>query len=220
MLPDLRLEEEFFESLMAWDAELARQVAAAGCPHCGGPLHRANYLRKPRGGSLAEVGEALRVRHSLCCGWQGCRKRSLPPSLRFLGRRVYLEAVVLVASVVAQLEATLRAARACTGVSGRTLRRWGAWWRGVFPTSRTWVEARARFVPPAPDAAELPRSLVARVSAELTEGPSAPLFGEVCAMVARLLAPATTASVTDGARFVREVAQRLAAARLTQKMAF
>jgi len=220
MLPDLRLEEEFFESLMVWDAELARQVAAARCPHCGGPLHQANYLRKPRGGLLAEAGEELRLRHSLCCGREGCRKRSLPPSLRFLGKRVYLEAVVLLASVVAQLEATLQAARVHTGVPRRTLRRWGAWWRGVFPTSRTWTEARARFVPPAPDAAELPRSLVARVSAELTEGLSAPPVSEVCAVVARLLAPATTASVTDGARFVRDVAVRFTAARLTQKMAF
>ena len=29
MLPDLRLNEEYFERLMAWDEELARQVAAA-----------------------------------------------------------------------------------------------------------------------------------------------------------------------------------------------
>ena len=56
MLPDLRLNEECFERLMAWDEELARQVAAARCPHCGGPLHRANYERKPRGGLLAEAG--------------------------------------------------------------------------------------------------------------------------------------------------------------------
>lgn len=219
MLPELRLEEEFFRQLMAWDAELARQVAAARCPHCGGPLHQANYLRKPRGGAMAEAGEAQRLRHSLCCGREGCRKRSLPPSLRFLGRRVYLEAVVLLASVVAQLESMLRAARARTGVPVRTLRRWGGWWRGAFSESRTWAEARARFVPPAPDEADLPRSLVARVTAELTR-PSVPLLTEVCSLVARLLAPATTASVTDGARFVRDVAQHLTGSELTQKMAF
>lgn len=219
MLPDLRLEEEFFEGLMGWDAELARQVAAARCPHCGGPLHQANYLRKPRGGAMAEAGEAQRLRHSLCCGWEGCRKRSLPPSLRFLGRRVYLEAVVLLASVVAQLESTLRAARARTGVPGRTLRRWGSWWRGAFSVSRTWAEARARFVPPAPDESDLPRSLVARVTAELA-GPLAPPLEVVCAFVARLVAPATTASVTDGARFVRDTAARFAATELAQKMAF
>jgi hypothetical protein len=48
MLPDLRPNLECFESLMAWDEELARLVAAARCPHCGGPLHQANYWRKPR----------------------------------------------------------------------------------------------------------------------------------------------------------------------------
>lgn len=220
MLPDLRLEEEFFERLIVWDAALARQVAAARCAHCGGPLHQANYLRKPRGGALAEAGEALRLRHSLCCGREGCRKRSLPPSLRFLGRRVYFEGVVLVASWVTQLATTLRQARAHTGVPGRTLRRWGAWWRDALPASRTWTEARARFVPPAPDSADLPRSLVARVIAERTAGTAAPPLGEVCALVARLLAPATTSSVTDGARFVRDVAARFAAAGVTQKMAF
>jgi hypothetical protein len=38
--------------------------------------------------------------------------------------------------------------------------------------------------------------------------------------VARLLAPATTASVIDGARFVRDTAARFAANEVTQKMAF
>jgi hypothetical protein len=220
MLPDLWLKEELFRHLMVWDAELARHVAAARCPHCGGPLHRANYLRKPRGGAMAEAGEAQRLRYSLCCGWEGCRRRSLPPSLRFLGRRVYLEAVVLLASVVAQLESTLRAARARTGVPSRTLRRWGGWWRGAFCSSRTWAEARARFVPPPPDEADLPRSLVTRSSIELTTGAAVPELGVVCAFVARLLAPATTESVTDGARFVRDTAARFAANEVTQKMAF
>ena len=136
MLPDLRLNEEYFQRLMAWDEELARQVAAARCPHCGGPLHRANYERKPRGGQLAEAGEAFRLRHSLCCGWEGCRKRSLPPSLRFLGRRVYVEAVVLLATMVAQIATALREASSHTGIPRRTLRRWRAWWREVFPASR------------------------------------------------------------------------------------
>jgi hypothetical protein len=221
MLPDLRLEEEFFRRLVVWDAELARRVADARCPHCGGPLHRANYMRKPRGGQLAETGEALWLRHSLCCGREGCRRRSLPPSLRFLGRRVYLEAVVLLASVVVQLEATLRAAAARTGVPGRTLRRWGGWWRDTFPASRTWAEARSLFVPPAPEEVDLPRSLVTRSTTELTAGDTtAPALADVCAFVARLVAPVTTASVKDGARFVRDVAQRFAATAVTQKMAF
>jgi len=220
MLPDLRLSLECFERLMAWDEELARQVAAARCSHCGGPLHQANYWRKPRGGPIAETGEAFRLRHSLCCGREGCRKRSLPPSLRFLGRRVYLEAVVLLATLVVQLAATLRHARVHTGVPRRTLRRWQAWWREVFPSSRTWVEAAARFVPPPPDGSMLPRSLVERLDTELAVGDVAADLGDLCLLAARLLAPATTSSIADGARFVRAAAEHLRAVPVTQKMAF
>jgi hypothetical protein len=48
MLHDLRLGEEFFARLWAYDAKIAERVAAAGFSHCGGPLHQANYERKPR----------------------------------------------------------------------------------------------------------------------------------------------------------------------------
>jgi len=220
MLPDLRLNEEYFQRLMAWDEELARQVAAARCPHCGGPLHRANYERKPRGGLLAEAGEAFRLRHSLCCGWEGCRKRSLPPSLRFLGRRVYVEAVVLLATMVAQIATALREASSHTGIPRRTLRRWQAWWRELFPSSRTWLDATARFAPPPPDESDLPRALVERLDAELATVDAPPALVDVCLLAARLLAPATTSSVADGARFVRAAAEHLCAAPVTQKMAF
>jgi hypothetical protein len=210
MLHDLRLEEEFFALLMGFDAEIARQVAAAGCPRCGGPLHRANYERKPRGGRIAIAGEAFTLRHSLCCGREGCRKRALPPSLRFLGRRVYVEVVVLLASVVAQFLTSLRDARALTGVPGRTLRRWMAWWQDTLPGSQSWIELRARFRPPPPDETSLPCSLLVRLGSDLTDGRSASLLGDICQLAARLLAPATTLSVPDGSRFVRGLGPVLA----------
>ncbi len=68
MVPFFGLGEEFFASLTKADAEIARQVAVGGCPWCEGPLHQANYLRKPRGGLFAIPGEAFPLRHSLCCG--------------------------------------------------------------------------------------------------------------------------------------------------------
>jgi hypothetical protein len=209
MLHDLRLGEEFFAMLEGFDAEIAGRVAAAGCPHCGGPLYRANYERKPRGARFAAPGEAFTLRHSLCCGREGCRKRALPPSFRFLGRRVYLEAVVLLASVVAQLASALRDARALTGVPGRTLRRWGLWWRNTFPHTSTWAELRARFQPPPPDERVLPASLLVRIGADLVDGGTAPSLSEICLLAARLLAPATTLSVLDGSRFVRDIGAEL-----------
>ena len=212
MLHDLRLEEEFFAMLEGLDAEIAGRVAAAGFPHCGGPLYQANYERKPRGAKIAAPGEAFTLRHSLCCGREGCRKRALPPSLRFLGRRVYLGAVVLLASVVTQLVGALRGSRALTGVPGWTLRRWGLWWRNTFPHTSTWAELRARFRPPPPDERALPASFLVRLGADLAGGGTTPSLGEICRLAARLLAPATTLSVPDGSRFVREVATELTSA--------
>ena len=116
--------EEWSASREEFDRQIAQAVAAGGCRHCGGPLHQGNYERKPRGGQLAEAGEAFTLRHSLCCGREGCRKRALPPSLRFLGRRVYLEGVVLLASVRAMALNTLRQAREATGVPFSA-----PWWR-------------------------------------------------------------------------------------------
>lgn len=192
------LGEEWFASLAEFDRQIAEAVAAEGCRHCGGPLYQGNYERKPRGGQLAEAGEAFRLRHSLCCGREGCRKRALPPSLRFLGRRVYLEAVVLLASVRAMALETLRQAREATGVPARTLRRWHTWWTAAFPLSAVWTELRARFVPPPPAESELPRSLLERAEAVL--GVAA--VSDALLLAASWLSSVTTQSVPDGSRFV------------------
>jgi hypothetical protein len=152
---------------------------------------------------MAAAAEAFTIRHSLCCGKEGCRRRALPPSLRFLGRRVYVEAVVLLASMTVQLAATWRVVRAATGVPRQTLRRWGAWWRGIFPRSATWELLRTRFAPPPPNETELPCSLVLRLHADLDGAGTGATMSAVCLLAARCLAPATTSSVPDGSRFVR-----------------
>ncbi len=204
MMPTERLAREVFARLEEIDRKIAEAVAGGRCRHCEGPLHRGNYQRKPRGGLVAAAGEAFTRRYSLCCGRRGCRKRALPPSLRFLGRRVYLEAVVVLASVMVQVMATAREAVAASGVPLRTLRRWGCWWREVMPTLPLWAELRARFVPPPPDETALPRSLVARLGdGDHGAGAGAPLAdSEVVLATARHLAPATTDSVVEGSRFV------------------
>lgn len=207
MLHESTLSGEYFSTLLEMDAEIARSVARARCSHCGGPLHQSNYQRKPRGGLLAVAGEAFAVRHSLCCGRVGCRKRALPPSVRFLGRRIYLGAVVLLGSVVAQLAATWRDAVTKTSVPRRTLGRWGRWWRVTLPTLPVWAELRARFAPPPPEVNALPRSLIERLTAfhtrALRQPNGEPTLGDVALSAAQCLAPATTTSVQDGARFVR-----------------
>lgn len=183
---------EFFATLEALDRAIARRVAASQCPVCDGPLHAGNFPRKPRGALIAPEGEAFLVRFSFCCGREGCRKRATPPSLRFLGRRVYLGVVVIVASLVAQ---ALGAAGArATSVPRRTTRRWLAWWRGPFLRTDVFLAIRARLV--GVDVGESPRSIVERLLGTLAE--------QVRTML-HLLAPLTTGSVLDGSRYLRDI---------------
>ena len=62
----------FFPLLFALDAELSSKTRGRGCPHCGGRLHRAGYLRKPRGAWC--IPEEYSRRLGLCCGEEGCRR--------------------------------------------------------------------------------------------------------------------------------------------------
>ena len=193
MLHGVWLGRDFFALLVKIDCELVDRVAEAGCPRCDGPLHRGDYDRKPRGGLVAGAGEAFCRRFSLCCG--SCRRRCLPPSMRFLGRRVYFEAVVFLASVWALCGGGDIAA---AGVPVRTVRRWLGWWTSVFPGLPTWVELRARLPPPAPAELLLPLSLLEHLSASL-----GPFDAEqLLIKAARLLAPVTTQSCPKSSRFV------------------
>ncbi len=59
-----------------------------------------------------------------------------PPSVRYLGRRVYLGAVVLVAAMIGGVtRGPGGAAAAGLGVSVRMLARWRVWWRETFVAS-------------------------------------------------------------------------------------
>ena len=78
-------DTKFFEFLRSIDDDLAEAVRREGCVFCEGPLHQANYTRKPRGGYELDGS----IRRSFCCGRKGCRRRHLPPSVLYLGRGVY-----------------------------------------------------------------------------------------------------------------------------------
>jgi hypothetical protein len=161
MWHDLVLDREFFAVLLALDAEIAERVRAAGCSRCGGPLCVGHYERKPRGGRIAAAGavELFSQRFSYCCGREGCRKRATPPSVRFLGRRVYLEGAILLAcTLVPLLEQTAAAIEEATGIALRTIRRWQAWWQTVFVASAQFAELRGRA--PGVDPEDLPGAML------------------------------------------------------------
>lgn len=181
----------FADDLRHLDEAAAVQVKAACCPRCGGRMDRADYPRKPRGGGIAAVLEQWVWRISLCCGRPGCRRRVTPPSVRFLGRRVYLGATLLVACLRALTQPAPLETATDSGVPKRTVERWLDWWQTTFATSAFFAANAGRFVPPL-EVARLPASLVARFT------PPAP--GARLAAALSFLAPITTTSAR--ARFL------------------
>ena len=156
------LDAKFSSFLLRIDEDLAAATRAGGCRRCGGALHRDRYPRKPRGGR-GDLGEAYGYRLSFTCSI--CDKRHTPASVRFLGRRVYLAAVVVLASAlrsglsewrVSQLTEWIR-------VPKRTLERWRGWWVQAFVDTPLWMTARGQFMPPL-EVAALPASLLERFS--------------------------------------------------------
>ena len=89
--------------------------------------------------------------------------RKTPPSFRFLGRKVYLAAVVVLIAIMREGATPGRMGRlsGLVGVDRRTVQRWRKWWRDRFTTSPFWRQAAAAFMPPV-NQDRLPASLIER----------------------------------------------------------
>lgn len=164
ILGDARL----YGLLLKYDEDLAAEAQAAGC-ECGGVLHVSDFPRKPRGGP-SDLGAGHDRRLSFCCDRDGCRGRVTPPSVRFLGRRVYLGAVVVLVSAMLNGPTPRRVAKLVLliGASRRTLQRWRAWWRTAFAKGAFWKAAGGRFTTPVARRL-LPQSLLDRFGGDERE---------------------------------------------------
>ena len=159
MYHDLPRGARFWSFLLAVDQDLADESRKKTCL-CGGRLHSANYPRKPRG-TPAQLPAQECLRLSFCCNREGCRKRLTPPSVRFLGRKVYLGAIVILISAMRQgpTPRRIRELSLRFGADRRTIARWQVFWREHFPQTPFWKNARARLVPVI-EIISLPYSLV------------------------------------------------------------
>jgi hypothetical protein len=183
MYAELLADPQLHALLLKFDEDLAAECRALGCPRCAGKLHSARYPRKPRGAG-AQLPADYGFRFSFCCAIEGCRKRATPASLRYLGRNVYLGAVVVLITAMrcGPTPARLRYLEERLGVSRRTIYRWRIWWREVLPGTPFWRAAGAAFIPPL-DRLQLPAVLLERFAGSLRERLLAPL---------RFLTPLTT----------------------------
>lgn len=145
MYHELPRTARFWWFLFAIDQDLANAIRKNGCS-CGGRLHSADYLRSPRG-FPDPVPDFLRIRLSFCCDRDGCRKRTTPPSVRFLGRKVYLGVIVILISAMRQGPSPrrVRELSARFGVNRQTIARWQVMWREHFPQTPFWKIEGARF---------------------------------------------------------------------------
>ncbi len=159
MYHDLPHTARFSLFLFAVDKDLAEKTRSNACP-CGGSLHCANYPRKPRG-TLVQLPEPQCLRLSFCCDRDGCRKRVTPPSVRFLGPKVYLGVIVILISAVRQGPTPRRVRELSTrfGADRWTIARWQVFWREHFPQTSFWKVARTHLVPVV-EIVSLPYSLV------------------------------------------------------------
>ena len=159
MYQSLLQDSRFFDLLLRLDEELAAAARRAGCS-CGGVLHCADYQRKPRGGPSG-LGVEHAVRFSFCCALEGCRQRTTPVSLRFLGRKVFFGVVVLLVAALRDGPTPKRLARVrqIFPVNVRTVKRWCRFWRVAFVESRAWRTVEGRLSTPI-RAQEMPGALL------------------------------------------------------------
>jgi hypothetical protein len=158
-------DSSLYKFLLKLDEDLAMHCRKTGCS-CGGCLHSAIYPRKPRG-NPPDVEDDCNWRYSFCCARDGCRQRHTPPSFRFLGRKVFMGAVVVLISAMRHGATPKRMAqlRELVGVSRRTVERWREWWQNGFVRSPFWKAARGLLRAPI-DEKQLPLSLLSSFSGE------------------------------------------------------
>ena len=122
---------------------------------CIAPIIRASR------GCAEDLPTDFGYRFSFCCERDGCRKRVTPPSVRFLGRKVYLFAVVVLVSAMRQGPSPRRVHELSQlfGADRRTIARWQVFWREHVPQTPFWKIARGR-LPATAESTILPRSLL------------------------------------------------------------
>ena len=159
MYQTLLADSSLYVFLFQLDEDIAADCRRGGCS-CSGSLHSAKYPRKPRG-LPPGLEDKYDSRFSFCCNREGCRRRSTPASFRFLGRKVFVAAVVVLVSALRHGATPKRAAmlRELVGVSRRTVERWREWWQDGFVRSPFWKAVRGRLKTPV-DREALPLSLL------------------------------------------------------------
>ena len=158
------LNINFHQTLVEIDHHTASEYQQKGCKYCGGKLNQAHYPRIGFGVS-SRIAPLYAKRLSWCCAV--CRRRTTPPSIRFLGQRRYISTIFILLGALRlspcdeRCEQLVR--RFGLNVSVSTWKRWLTWWRHRFPQTEFWAVAKAHF-PHMISAPLFPRALLQQFS--------------------------------------------------------
>jgi hypothetical protein len=147
---------DFFEQLVGVDLKVANELRLRGCPRpgCKGRMHRADFPRKVRG--LTGETRRFESRVGLCCG--RCRRRVLPPTVRFFGRSSYAFVAALVAVATTLVSGIASGAR-LVGAAWATAARWVGFLQCDLASRPEWQAVRGR-LPAVLEFERMPLSLV------------------------------------------------------------
>lgn len=169
MSQNFLLNASFHLLLLQIDQELANNVRQGGCG-CGGRLDQADYPRSPFGLPPA-LRDHYQKRISLCCN--DCRKRTTPPSVRFLGRRWFPAPLLLLISILnCGINARrLQQVKRHFGIviSESTWKRWRAWWHRSFMQTLFWQQSKGLIILEIKTADFMPRVLLSLFQGTLQE---------------------------------------------------
>ena len=154
-------DSSFYIVLKTIDQDIAAKTRDNHCQKCAGHLHVANYHRKPRG-EPKRLPQDFSLRYSFCCSREGCRIRTTPPSVRFMGRRVWLAPIFIVAAMLMgdSSPKKIRHFMRELGVSYDLVRKWRKWWQQVFSRSQRWTFLKGWLAIPVCDN-KIPETLLA-----------------------------------------------------------
>ncbi len=161
-------------------------TAVAGC--------MSPAIRVSRAGSFG-LDASYQYRLSFCCASDGCRRRTTPPSVRFLGRKVYLGVIVVLVTAPGAWPDTRSAEQLIEQLDlwPQTIARWQRWWREQVPATR--VGGRCSDASCHRSRPRLTRCLAGSIGRAM-------IWSYVCADCLALLAPLTTTSWASSLRVV------------------
>jgi len=146
---NLFINASILSFLFRLDQRTADKLWASTCPHCGkGKLYWARWRRKLRLPLSVQFPVDFDLRFALCCSAEGCRKRVLPPSVRFPKGSPNLTCTILLAKLLCAGPSKKRIAEITEilAVDERTVRRWHRQWKRAETISPWWQELAGRYL--------------------------------------------------------------------------